>query len=101
MASRGRGRKGRPQDTGQTPLVFNKQAFAEAISVTAVAIAQAGIAGRHGDPSNLQRFRTYHPPTFTGGRDPMVVDHWFMQNEKVLEAMEITSDATRIRLAAF
>ena len=31
----------------------------------------------------------------------MVVDHWFMQNEKVLEAMEITSDTTRIRLAAF
>ena len=46
-------------------------------------------------------FRAYHPPTFTGGKDSMVVDHWFMQNEKVLEAMEITSDATRIRLAVF
>ena len=43
----------------------------------------------------------HHPPKFTGGRDPMVVDHWFMQNEKVLEAMEITSDTNRIRLAAF
>ena len=31
----------------------------------------------------------------------MVADHWFMQIEKVLEAMEITSDATRIRVAAF
>ena len=31
----------------------------------------------------------------------MVADHWFMKVEKVLEAMEITSDATRIRLAAF
>ena len=31
----------------------------------------------------------------------MVVDHWFMQVEKVLEAIEITSDTTRIRLAAF
>ena len=31
----------------------------------------------------------------------MVADHWFMQIEKVLDAMEITSDATRIRLAAF
>ena len=30
-----------------------------------------------------------------------MVDHWFMQIEKVLEAMEITFDATRIRLAAF
>ena len=31
----------------------------------------------------------------------MVADHWFMQIEKVLEVMEITSDATRIRLAGF
>ena len=30
-----------------------------------------------------------------------MTDHWFIQNEKVLEAMEITSDTTRIRLAAF
>ena len=101
MASRGRRRRGRPRGTGQTPPVFDQQTFAEAVGITANAIAQAGIAGRQGDPSNLQRFRTYHPPTFTGGRDPMVVDHWFMQNEKVLEAMEITYDATRIRLAAF
>ena len=31
----------------------------------------------------------------------MVADHWFMQIEKVLEAMEITSNNTRIRLAMF
>ena len=31
----------------------------------------------------------------------MVADHWFMQVEKVLKAMEITSDTIRIRLAAF
>ena len=31
----------------------------------------------------------------------MVADYWFMQIENVLEAMEITSDTTRIRLAAF
>ena len=31
----------------------------------------------------------------------MVADHWFMQIEKVLEAMEITFDTTKIRLAAF
>ena len=101
MASRGRGRRGRPQGTGQAPPVFDQQIFAEAVGITVNAIAQAGIAGRQEDPSNLQRFSMYHPPTFTGGRDLMVVDHWFMQNEKVLEAMEITSDATRIRLAAF
>ena len=31
----------------------------------------------------------------------MVADHWFMQVEKVLEAMKITFDTTKIRLAAF
>ena len=31
----------------------------------------------------------------------MVADHWFMQIENIQEAMEITSDTTRIRLAAF
>ena len=31
----------------------------------------------------------------------MVADHWFMQVEKVLEAMEIASDMTMIRLAPF
>ena len=30
-----------------------------------------------------------------------MANHWFMQVEKVLEAMEITSDTTRIRLATF
>ena len=62
---------------------------------------QTSVAGSQGGPSKLQRFRAHHPPTFTGGGDPMVVDHWFMQIEKVLEAIEITSDTTRIRLAAF
>ena len=59
------------------------------------------MADSQGGPSNLQRFRAHHPPTFTGGGDPMVADHWFMQIENVLEAMEITSDTTRVRLAAF
>ena len=31
----------------------------------------------------------------------MVADHWFRQIERVLEAMEITSDVTRIRLETF
>ena len=107
MASRGRGHRGRPRGTGQAPPTidqsptFDQRAFVEAVCVAEAAIAQARITGSQGDPSNLQRFRTYHPPTFTGGRDPMVIDHWFMQIEKVLEAMEITFDTTRIRLAAF
>ena len=107
MASRGRGRRGRPRGAGQAPPtfdqppVFDQQAFVEAVGVAAAAIARASVADSQGGPSNLQRFRAHHPPTFTGGGDPMVADHWFMQIENVLEAMEITSDTTRIRLAAF
>ena len=43
----------------------------------------------------------HHPLTFTGGGDPVVADYWFRQVERILEAMKITSDTTRIRLAAF
>ena len=78
MAGRGRGHGGHPRGIGQAPSVFDQQTFAEAVGITAAAIAQAGIAGRQEDPSNLQRFRAHHPPTFTGGGDPMVADHWFM-----------------------
>ena len=31
----------------------------------------------------------------------MVADHWFCQVKKIMEAMEITSNATKIKLAAF
>ena len=107
MASRGRGRRDRPRGTGQAPptfdqpLVFDQQAFSKAVGIAVVAVAQANVADSQGGPSNLQRFRSHHPPTFIGGGDPMVADHWFMQIENVLEAMEITFDTTRIRLAAF
>ena len=30
-----------------------------------------------------------------------MADHWFMQIEKVLEAMEISSNTTKIRLVVF
>ena len=101
MASRGRGHRGRPRGAGQTPPAFDQQAFAEAVGVAADAIAHASAAGGQGGSSNLQRFRSHHPPTFTQGGDPMVADHWFMQIKNILEAMEITSDATKIKLVAF
>ena len=101
MASRGRGHRGRPQGTGQAPPVFVKQAFVEAVGIAATAIAHASVAGSQGGPSNLQKFRAHHPPTFTRGGDPMVADHWFIQIKKVLEAMKIASDTIRIRLAGF
>ena len=45
MASRGRGRRGRPRGTGQAPPtfdqppVFDQQAFTEAVGITEAAIA--------------------------------------------------------------
>ena len=53
MASRGKGRRGRPLGTGQAPPIFDQQAFAEAIGIAAAAIAQASTAGSQGGPSNL------------------------------------------------
>ena len=52
MASRGRGRRGRPRGTGQAPptidqtSAFDQRALVEAVGVAEAAIAQAGIAGR-------------------------------------------------------
>ena len=66
MASRGRGRRERPRGTGQAQSVFDQRTFTEAVGITANAIAQVSIACRYEDPSKPQRFRTYHPPTFTG-----------------------------------
>ena len=59
MASRGRGRRGRPRGTGQAPPTFNQpsifyqQAFVEAVGVAAVAIARTSVADSQGGPSNL------------------------------------------------
>ena len=58
MASRERGRRGRPRGTGQAPptidhlSAFDQRAFVEAVGVAEAAIAQARIAGSQGDPSN-------------------------------------------------
>ena len=72
-----------------------------AIGTATATITQAGIKVSQGGSSNLQRFKAHHPLTFKGGGDPMISDHWFQQVEKILEAMEITSDVTQIRLETF
>ena len=82
MASRGRGRRRRPRGDSRPPPVFYQQAFTEAMSAVFSNFAQASAVGGQGGPSNLQRFKSNHPPTFTGGGDPMVEKHWFQQIEK-------------------
>ena len=101
MASRGRGRRGRPWGDCRPPPIFDQQAFIEAMGAAIATAAQADAARGQGGASNLQRFKAHHPPTFTRGGDPMVADHWFRQIERILRAMKITSDATRIMLASF
>ena len=53
MASRGRGRRGRPRGGSQAPPVFDQQAFAESVGIAVAAIAQANAAGSKGGTSNL------------------------------------------------
>ena len=53
MASRGRGRRGRPRGASQAPPVFHQQVFAEDVGIAAVAIAHASAVGSQGGPSNL------------------------------------------------
>ena len=72
MASRGRGRKGRPQGTGQAPPVFDQQAFIEAVGITVTAIAHACAIVSQGGSSNLQRLKAHQPPLGKeGGVDDM------------------------------
>ena len=75
MASRGRGCRGCPRGNNLPPLVFDKQAFVETMGATTATITQANVVGGQGGSSNFQRFMAHHPPTFKGGRDPMVADH--------------------------
>ena len=87
MAIRGRGRRCGGRSNNPLPPAFDQQAFMEAIDVATTTIAQANAAdatiahtrataGQRG-LSNLQRFKAHHPPTFRGGGDPMIADHWF------------------------
>ena len=60
MASRGR--RGRPRGTGQAPLVFDQQAFAEAVGIAVTAIAHACAIVSQGWSNDLQRLEAHHPP---------------------------------------
>ena len=54
MASRGQGRRGRPRGASQAPLVFDQDAFVEAMGAAAAAIAQAGAADSQGGIDDIQ-----------------------------------------------
>ena len=67
MASRGQGRRGRPRGASQAPSVFDQQAFAEAVGISVIAIAQASAAGSQGRSNDLQHLEVHHPPMVREG----------------------------------
>ena len=75
MASKGRGRRGRPKGDGRPPPIFDPQAFIEAMDAAIAIVAQANAARGQGGSSNLQRFKSHYPSTFMGGGGLMVADH--------------------------
>ena len=68
MTSRGRGRRGRPQGTGQAPpafdqsSAFDQQAFIEAVGIVVAAITQACSIVNQGRSSDIQHLEAHHPP---------------------------------------
>ena len=58
-----------------TATFFYQQAFIEAMGAAIASTAQADVARGQGGANNLQRFKAHHPPTFMGGRNPMVANH--------------------------
>ena len=72
MASRRRGRKGRPQGIGQALPVFDQEAFTEVVVIAVTAIALACAIVSQGGSSNLQRLEAHQPPLGReGGVDDM------------------------------
>ena len=78
MASRGRGRRGRPRGTGQAPpafdqpRAFDQQAFNEAVGIAVVTIEQACAIVNQGRSIDIQRLEARYPPLGReGGVDDM------------------------------
>ena len=72
MASRGRGRRGRPLGTDQAPPAFYQQAFAEVVRIAVTTIAQACAVVNQGESNDLQRLELHRPPMVRGGVDSRV-----------------------------
>ena len=72
MASRGRGRRGRPRGSSQAPPVFDQQAFTEVVGIAVTAIARACAVVNQGGLNDLQRIEAHHSPLGReGGVDDM------------------------------
>ena len=77
MASQGRRRRGCSWGNSRPPLGFDQRAFVEAVGTTFTTFAQTSATSGQGGSSDLQRIRAPYPPTFIGGGELVVADHWF------------------------
>ena len=92
MVSRGRGRRGHPQGTGQAPPAFDQQAFAEAVGIAVAAIVHACAIVSQGGSNDLQRLEVHRPPMVRGGVDSMV--RTALTIEREIEDAQSTRDAS-------
>ena len=67
-----RGRRGRPQGTGQASPAFDQQAFVEAVGIAVAAITQTCTIVSQGRSNDLQRLEAHHPPMVREGVDSRV-----------------------------
>ena len=72
MASRGRGRRGRPRGIGQAPSAFDQQGFAAVVGIVGAAIIQACAIVSQGGSNDLQRLEAHRPPMVRGEVDSRV-----------------------------
>ena len=73
MASRGRGRRGRPRGTSQAPPAFDQEAFAEAIGISVATIAQTCAIVNQGGLNDFQRLEAHLLLMVRGGVDSRVM----------------------------
>ena len=76
MASRGRGRRGRPRGASQAPPVFDQQAFTEVVGIAVAAIARVCAVVNQGGSNDLQRIEAHHSPLGRGGGLDDIRDTW-------------------------
>ena len=96
MASRGRGRRGRPRGIGQAPLAFDQQSFAEAVGIAVAVIAQACAIVRQGGSNDLQSLEAHLPPMVRGGVDSRVKTTMTIEGEvDVIRDIQDMGDGTK------
>ena len=91
---RGRGRRVEQPAEPQDP-------HTQALRDLTTALLQAGVGGNRGGSTALQQFKAHHPPIYSAEPDPLIAERWINRIERILDAMEIANDATRINLVPF